>query len=91
MKTNKYIRRGALPSQNTQKGVIAVVVAIGIAALVGIVGLALDTGHLLLNKTRLQNAVDAAALTGAQELRNSVSANPLADARNAAIAAFPAN
>ncbi|WP_296058531.1 pilus assembly protein TadG-related protein [uncultured Amphritea sp.] len=91
MKTYKSCGKGSLPSQQTQKGVIAVVVAIGIAALVGIVGLALDTGHLLLNKTRLQNAVDAAALTGAQALQYSVSATPMEDARNAAIAAFTAN
>ena len=51
-----------------QKGVIGVLVAVGLVALLAMAGLALDTSHAMLNKTRLQNAVDAAALSGAKEL-----------------------
>ena len=40
----------------------------GMVAMLGMAGLALDGGHAMLNKTRLQNAVDAAALAGAKEL-----------------------
>jgi hypothetical protein len=42
--------------------------AIGLVVMLGMVGLALDGGHGLLNKTRLQNTVDAAALSAAKTL-----------------------
>jgi Flp pilus assembly protein TadG len=51
-----------------QRGIVAVVVAIGLLALVAMVGFAFDSGHLMLNKSRLQNTVDAAALTAAKVL-----------------------
>ena len=47
-----------------------VLVAVGIAALILCAALALDVGHTVLNKTRLQNTVDAAALAAAKELDN---------------------
>jgi Flp pilus assembly protein TadG len=55
-------------SQHSQKGVVAVFVAVGLVALIAMVGLALDTGHLILNKSRLQSTVDAAALAAAKVL-----------------------
>ena len=42
--------------------------AIGMLAIVGVVGLSVDVGHVFLNKTRLQNALDSAALSGARTL-----------------------
>jgi Flp pilus assembly protein TadG len=51
-----------------QRGVVAIMVAIGLLALLAMVGLALDSGHAVLNKSRLQNTVDAAALTAAKVL-----------------------
>ncbi|ERI53969.1 hypothetical protein N878_03020 [Pseudomonas sp. EGD-AK9] len=45
-----------------------VLVVIAMAAMLLMGALALDGGHMLLNKTRLQNAVDAAALSGAKTL-----------------------
>jgi Flp pilus assembly protein TadG len=45
-----------------------VFLAIGLAAMLLMVGLALDVGHATLNKTRLQNAADAAALAAAKIL-----------------------
>ena len=54
--------------QKKQIGAVAILVLIGMVALLGMAGLALDTSHWMLNKTRLQNAVDAAALSGAKEL-----------------------
>lgn len=51
-----------------QSGAVLVLVAIGMAAIIGVVGLALDSGHAMLNKTRLQNTVDAAALSAAKTL-----------------------
>jgi hypothetical protein len=41
---------------------------IALAAMAMMAALALDGGHMMLNKTRLQNAVDAAALSGAKTL-----------------------
>lgn len=51
-----------------QRGIVAVVVAVGLLALVAMAGLAIDTGHLVLNKSRLQSTVDASALAAAKVL-----------------------
>lgn len=55
-------------SPRRQRGAVAVLVMLAMAAMVLMGALALDGGHMLLNKTRLQNAVDAAALSGAKTL-----------------------
>lgn len=57
-----------LNSPNSQRGVVAVLVAVAMGALILTAGLALDMGHVFLNKTRLQNTVDAAALAAAKTL-----------------------
>jgi hypothetical protein len=46
----------------------------GALAIIGMAGLALDLGLAYLTKTRLQNAVDAAALEGAKSLSDGLSA-----------------
>ena len=46
-----------------QQGAVMVLLAAGLAALLAVAGLALDGGNLFLNKSKLQNAVDAAALS----------------------------
>src|SRR5262245_39350562 len=51
-----------------QRGIVAVAIAICLLALLAMVGFALDSGHLILNKSRLQNTVDAAALSAAKVL-----------------------
>lgn len=51
-----------------QRGAVAIIVAICLALLVGMLGLVLDLGHLYVAKTELQNAADAAALSGAERL-----------------------
>jgi len=51
-----------------QKGVMLVLFTTAMLVLLGIVGLALDGAHGLLNKTRMQNTVDAAALSAAKTL-----------------------
>jgi Flp pilus assembly protein TadG len=58
----------SLLSRNAQRGAVAVLVAIAMGALILTAGLALDMGHAFLNKTRLQNTVDAAALAAASRL-----------------------
>lgn len=52
----------------TQKGAIAIIVALSLIALVGAVGIAVDTGRLFVTKTELQNAADACALAATREL-----------------------
>lgn len=51
-----------------QRGIVVVMVVMGLLALLAMVGLALDTGHVVLNKSRLQSTVDAAALAAAKVL-----------------------
>ena len=54
--------------RHKQQGAVLILVVVGMLGMLAVVGLALDSGHAMLNKTRLQNAVDAAALAGAKEL-----------------------
>src|SRR5512137_2213654 len=56
------------PIQRQQRGIVAVLVAVALVALVAMVGLATDMGHVVLNKSRLQSTVDAAALAAAKVL-----------------------
>lgn len=54
--------------QRHQRGAAALIFVIGMVAIVGMAGLALDGGHIFLEKAQLQTAVDAAALGGAKGL-----------------------
>src|SRR6185437_9483188 len=54
-----------------ERGATLVLVLVGLLALIAMAGLALDTAHVLLNKSRLQSALDAAALAGAKALDQS--------------------
>jgi len=65
-----------------------VLVLVGLLALIAMAGLALDTAHVLLNKSRLQSALDAAALAGAKSLDQSAST---ATATQSAGSVFNAN
>ncbi|PTL39154.1 hypothetical protein C6Y45_07100 [Alkalicoccus saliphilus] len=49
-----------------EEGNVAVIVAAGMAALIGIAAMAVDAGQLYFEKSQLQKTVDAAALAGAQ-------------------------
>jgi hypothetical protein len=51
-----------------QRGAVALVVGLLLPVLLGAVGLALDSGHLYLTRTELQNAADACALAASYEL-----------------------
>lgn len=75
-----------------QRGSVMALLAVAMLALVAMAALALDGGHLLVNKTRLQNAVDAAALSGAKTL-SQVQGSPEAArlAREAAMDTFTRN
>jgi Flp pilus assembly protein TadG len=56
-----------------ERGAVLVLVVVGMLALVAIAGLALDTAHVVLNKSRLQSALDAAALAAAKVLDQTAS------------------
>jgi hypothetical protein len=68
-----------------ERGVVAVIVALSIAVLVGFVGLALDLGKLFVTKSELQSSADACALAAAVELTG-IDANQLTTAEAAGIA-----
>ena len=70
-----------------QQGATMMLTLVFMIGMLGIIGLAIDTGHILVNKTRLQNALDAAALSAAITL-NGASNNSITESRNAGIATF---
>lgn len=53
-----------------QRGAVAVMAGVLIFALLLMVGLVIDLGHLYVAKSELQNAADACALSGARELND---------------------
>jgi len=55
-----------------QRGAVALIVAICLVLLVGMLGLVLDLGHLYVTRTELQNAADSSSLSGARELNGRV-------------------
>jgi Flp pilus assembly protein TadG len=75
-------------ARRRERGAILVLVAVGLLALIAMAGLALDTSHVLLNKSRLQSALDAAALAAAKVLDQSAST---ATATTAASSVFTLN
>lgn len=72
-----------------QRGATAVLAAITIVVLVGMLGLVIDLGVAYVRKTELQNAADAAALAGARELDGTAAGVGLA--RDQAIVLAAAN
>ncbi|WP_239473251.1 pilus assembly protein TadG-related protein [Shewanella algidipiscicola] len=71
-----------------QRGAILVMFTIGLFSLLAVAALALDGGHMLLSKGRLQNAVDASALHAAKALDSGAT---LAQARQAAVSMLSQN
>jgi len=72
---------------NKQRGATMMLTLVFMIGMLGIIGLAIDTGHILVNKTRLQNALDATALSSAITL-NGTSNNSVAESIDAGIATF---
>lgn len=66
-------RRSLGATAARQRGAAIVFIAVGLAAILVMAGLALDVGHTMLNKSRLQNATDAAALAAAKIFDNTKS------------------
>jgi Putative Flp pilus-assembly TadE/G-like len=54
--------------RRAQSGAVAVIVALTLAVLIGVVGLALDLGKLYVVKSELQNSADSCALAAARDL-----------------------
>ena len=52
-------------SKDKQKGAVLALFAVALVVIIGMAGLVLDVSHAFIDKTRLQNAVDAASLSGA--------------------------
>lgn len=69
-----------------QRGVIMIFVVIAMTSLIAMAGLALDFGVAFLTQSRIQNALDAAALSGAKSLK--VTAGNTTQATTDARAAF---
>lgn len=73
-----------------QRGAVAVIVGIALIALMLMIGLVIDLGHLFIVKNELQNAADSCALSAVREL-NDKSADVVERATNAGIAAGTRN
>jgi Flp pilus assembly protein TadG len=58
-----------------QRGAVLLIVAGGILMLCGFAGLAIDVGRMMVTRGDLQNAADAMALAGAQDLPDTTVAN----------------
>ena len=89
---NLRIQQPFSATPRRQEGAVSVLMVFALAAIGMMAALALDGGHMLLNKTRLQNAVDAAALSGAKTLSQVTGGLNFASAtRTAALFTLQAN
>ncbi|XAW89987.1 pilus assembly protein TadG-related protein [Vibrio sp. CDRSL-10 TSBA] len=73
MKTQVKPKRSAPGHKGSQRqqGVVVVIVTIALLAMLGAAALAIDINHAFMNRTKLQNGVDAAALAAAVVLNKS--------------------
>lgn len=74
-----------LKSLNDNKGAVAVLTAIIMAALIGFVSLGTDTGYIYTVRNQLQNAADSAAMAGAAHLYHTDRTEAITQATAAAI------
>ena len=79
-------------SAEKQKGAVLALFVIGLVAIIAMAGMALDVSHAYIDKTRLQNVLDATAMSGAMTLAlNGNDAAAEALAISDAIATFDAD
>ena len=69
-----------------QRGIALPLVIVGMVAMLAIAGLALDSSHAFVNKTRLQNMADAAALAAAKVYDQTTDTVPSTVAANSVFA-----
>lgn len=69
---NFQILRKIPMKPNRRRGIVAVLTGFMLVAIFAFVALSVDTGRIVLEETRMQNAVDAAALAAAQEINAAV-------------------
>jgi hypothetical protein len=81
--------RKSYGTRSRQRGAVAVILGIAAFALFAFMGIAVDLAYTYSRKTELQNAADAAALSGALKLN--LKAAGVTAARDAAIATFNQN
>jgi hypothetical protein len=82
-------RRRDAPLPRRQRGIVVLFYMVALVGVIGMAGVALDTGLMMLQKTRLQNALDAAALDGAVELFKT--GGDTGEAQAAALATYAIN
>jgi len=72
MNRSKHIKRsifcGLSRTIKNQKGSVVPLLAASLVAMLGMTGMVVDSGHVFVAKTRLQNAIDATALSAAKTL-----------------------
>lgn len=66
--TLRKLRSERRHSGARQRGAVAIMVGLSLLVLIGMVGLAVDSGQLYVNEDELQTAADSCALAAAQEL-----------------------
>jgi Flp pilus assembly protein TadG len=65
---NTMTIKKSLESRSRQRGAALILFAIGMLAVLGVAGLALDASHVMVSHSRLQNTIDASALAAAKML-----------------------
>jgi len=66
MKVKSFLQDKLLAWGRDESGAVAIITAIVLSVLIGMVALVVDVGHLATVRNELQNAADAAALAGAR-------------------------
>ncbi|HHX8434545.1 TPA: pilus assembly protein TadG-related protein [Vibrio diabolicus] len=84
-------RNMQIVSMRSQKGITLVLISMVLLILLGIAAFGIDLNHQILNKTRLQNSVDAAALAAAVVADETSSVDDAEAAAKSYLTGFSAN
>ncbi|KNZ41637.1 TadE/TadG family type IV pilus assembly protein [Acetobacterium bakii] len=75
----KIIKSGIFKKiKNEESGTIVIIVALAMVVILGFAALVIDVGRVSVEKSQLQNAIDAACLAGAQDLPDTLAAKATA-------------
>lgn len=72
MRNRHRLQKASPTPSRKRRGIIVVVTGFTLIAIFAFMALSVDTGRIVLEETRMQNAVDAAALAAAQEITSAV-------------------